>query len=140
MEFGGSTRILHVASNPNAAAAALARTPHAVETAPDAAAGFARFRAADIDCVVVPRDLPEADGLSLLLAIRAEDERTPVVVYTERGDQAFALRIAGLGGVYHRRTGDPDRLSATICQAIAGHRRAAASATTADAGPTRGET
>lgn len=116
---GGSARVLHVTPEAGPSTRALRRALDAVETAPDAAAGFSRYRDGDVDCVVVPQVLPDADGLSLLLAVRAEDRRTPVVVYDHRDDPALALRVAELGGTYHRTTGDPDRLGGTVRRTLA---------------------
>jgi two-component system OmpR family response regulator len=125
---GAPSRVLLVADSPRAPREALAGVADRVVTASDAATGFARYREGNVDCVVTARGLPDADGLGLLRAIRAEDERTPVVVYDEADDADLALTVASLGAAYHRT--DPgegfDRLVSTVERTVASGERAAA--------------
>ncbi len=49
------------------------------------------------DLVVLDLGLPDVDGLALLKAIRAQDERVPIVVLSSRSDEAGKVEALNLG-------------------------------------------
>ncbi len=76
----------------------LARAGHAVTHCPTIAAAYATARAGGIDLMIVDRQLPDGDGLSLIAALRAECRRTPALVLSALGsldDRVRGLRAGG---------------------------------------------
>lgn len=77
---------------------ALRRDGHAVDWVYDAPAAQASLQAERFDLVLLDLGLPDAarqgDGLSVLRALRARGDATPVIVLTAR--DALADRVAGL--------------------------------------------
>lgn len=90
-------RILLVEDEPEMAVAlrgALARNDLLVDHAADLAQAMA-MAADDVhDAIVLDRQLPDGDGLSLIGRLRARGNTVPVLVLTARGD--LADRVAGL--------------------------------------------
>jgi two-component system KDP operon response regulator KdpE len=64
--------------------------------AADGKAGLALL-ASNPDVVILDLGLPDMDGLALLKAIRARNERVPVVVLSSRGDEAGKVQALDLG-------------------------------------------
>src|SRR5919197_3936371 len=65
-------------------------------SAPDAASAIRAMRAHDFDLVLLDLMLPDADGFSLLGAIRAAKPRLPVIAVTARDD--LRSKLDGLDG------------------------------------------
>jgi DNA-binding response OmpR family regulator len=63
-------------------------------SAPDAGSAIQALRARDFDVVLLDLLLPDADGLSLLRALRAAKPRLPVIAVTARDD--IRSKLAGL--------------------------------------------
>lgn len=72
----------------------LSREGHSVTTAPDAGAARKLFQTFSFDLAVLDIMMPGEDGLSLLKALRAEGNETPVMLLTARGQASD--RIEGL--------------------------------------------
>ncbi len=62
-----------------------------VSSAPDAASAIRAMRARAFDLVLLDLVLPDADGLSLLRAVREARPRLPVIALTARDDEASKL-------------------------------------------------
>jgi PAS domain S-box-containing protein len=79
----------------------LSRLPDPIvyETTTDPEEALARVSADDttVGAVVTDFDMPGTNGLDLLRAIRAEDERLPVVLYTGRGSEEVAAEAISEG-------------------------------------------
>lgn len=90
-------RILLVEDEPEMVVAlrsALARNDLLVDHAADLAQAMAMAVDDVHDAVVLDRQLPDGDGLSLIAKLRARGNAVPVLVLTARGD--LADRVAGL--------------------------------------------
>ncbi len=64
----------------------LTESGHAVEHAADGQVGLDRARAGGFEAMIVDRMLPGIDGLSIVTALRAERDLTPVLVLSALGD------------------------------------------------------
>ncbi|BBB95099.1 DNA-binding response OmpR family regulator [Bradyrhizobium japonicum] len=90
-------RVLLVEDQPDMVAAlraALARHDMLVDHAPDLLEAEAIAAAGSYDAIVLDRQLPDGDGLSLIAKLRASGNAVPVLVLTARGE--LADRVAGL--------------------------------------------
>ncbi|PDT72970.1 response regulator transcription factor [Bradyrhizobium sp. C9] len=90
-------RVLLVEDQPDMVAAlraALARHDMLVDHAPDLLEAEAIATAGSYDAIVLDRQLPDGDGLSLIPKLRASGNTVPVLVLTARGE--LADRISGL--------------------------------------------
>jgi len=90
-------RVLLVEDEPEMAAAlgvALARHDMVVDPVASLAQARATLQGGVHDAVLLDRQLPDGDGLSLIPWLRARGDNVPVLVLTARGD--LADRIAGL--------------------------------------------
>ncbi|MHC6157195.1 response regulator transcription factor [Bradyrhizobium elkanii] len=90
-------RVLLVEDQPDMVAAlraALARHDMLVDHAPDLLEAEAIAAAGSFDAIVLDRQLPDGDGLSLIAKLRASGNAVPVLVLTARGE--LADRVAGL--------------------------------------------
>ncbi|WP_267163841.1 PAS domain S-box protein [Halovenus salina] len=69
---------------------------------------LARLTTTDFDCVVSGYDLPDMTGIQLLNAIRENDERLPVILFTGEGSERVASRAisAGVTDYIRKRSGD----------------------------------
>jgi two-component system, OmpR family, response regulator len=72
----------------------LTESGHRVDLADDGRQGLARARADRFDAMVIDRMLPELDGLSIIAALRAAHDATPVLVLSALGD--VEDRVVGL--------------------------------------------
>ncbi len=76
----------------------LREASHAVEIAEDGEVGLALARAGGYDLLIVDRMLPHLDGLTLIQTIRAEGNRTPVLILSAMShvdDRVKGLRAGG---------------------------------------------
>ena len=90
-------RVLLVEDQPEMVAAlraALARHDMLVDHAPDLSEAEAIAAAGSYDAIVLDRQLPDGDGLSLIPKLRASGNTVPVLVLTARGE--LADRVTGL--------------------------------------------
>ncbi|MCC8981279.1 response regulator transcription factor [Bradyrhizobium acaciae] len=90
-------RVLLVEDQPDmvtALRAALARHDMLVDHAPDLLEAEAIAAAGNYDAIVLDRQLPDGDGLTLIPKLRASGNAVPVLVLTARGE--LADRISGL--------------------------------------------
>ncbi|NEU98794.1 response regulator transcription factor [Bradyrhizobium uaiense] len=90
-------RVLLVEDQPDMVAAlraALARHDMLVDHAPDLLEAEAIAAAGNYDAIVLDRQLPDGDGLTLIPKLRASGNAVPVLVLTARGE--LADRISGL--------------------------------------------
>ncbi|QOZ30708.1 response regulator transcription factor [Bradyrhizobium sp. CCBAU 53421] len=90
-------RVLLVEDQPDMVAAlraALARHDMLVDHAPDLMEAEAIAAAGSYDAIVLDRQLPDGDGLSLIPKLRASGNTVPVLVLTARGE--LADRVSGL--------------------------------------------
>lgn len=71
---------------------------HVADHAADGDDGLARASGSGYDVLVIDRMLPKRDGLSVIAALRAEGERTPVLILSALGqvdDRVTGLRAGG---------------------------------------------
>lgn len=76
----------------------LRESGHTVDYAADGEEGLAQARDAEYDVLVVDRMLPKLDGLSVIKTLRAEADRTPVLILSALGevdDRVKGLRAGG---------------------------------------------
>ena len=77
---------------------ALRESGHTAEHEADGQAGLAAARSAAYDVLIVDRMLPRMDGLTLIETLRAEANRTPVLILSALGavdDRVKGLRAGG---------------------------------------------
>ncbi|WP_407167938.1 response regulator transcription factor [Bradyrhizobium sp. ORS 111] len=90
-------RVLLVEDQPDMVAAlraALARHDMLVDHAPDLSEAEAIAAEGNYDAIVLDRQLPDGDGLSLIPKLRGSGNAVPVLVLTARGE--LAERVTGL--------------------------------------------
>jgi two-component system, OmpR family, response regulator len=90
-------RILVIEDDREAAAylvKGLTESGHRVDLAGDGRRGLAAARTDRFDALVIDRMLPELDGLSIIAALRAAHDATPVLVLSALGD--VEDRVVGL--------------------------------------------
>lgn len=71
---------------------------HSCDTAPDGVEGLTAVLTHDYDALILDRNLPRLDGLSVLQAMRAQGNRTPVLLLSALGevsDRVTGLRAGG---------------------------------------------
>lgn len=94
-------KVLIIEDDPQAAAylkKALGEAGHNADLAHDGDDGYAMASAGAYDALIVDRMLPGRDGLSVLAQLRAEDDRTPVLILSALGevdDRVTGLRAGG---------------------------------------------
>jgi len=79
-------------------AKALRESGHTVDVAGDGETGLEMAMSGSHDVLVVDRMLPRRDGLSLIAAVRAEGQETPVLILSALGqvdDRVLGLRAGG---------------------------------------------
>ena len=84
----------------------------ALDEADSVSAAAAALRARAFDCVLLDYQLPEGDGLDVLLAVRQANLDTPVVILTGRGDERTAVELmkAGAADYLSKHALSPERL------------------------------
>ena len=78
---------------------ALDEAGHVTHHATDGETGYAMASSMDYDVLIVDRMLPRRDGLSIVEALRAEDNKTPVLILSALGevdDRVTGLRAGGV--------------------------------------------
>ena len=114
---------------------ALTLEGYQVATATDGAAGLEQGRAAPPDLWILDLMMPAVDGLTVCRVLRAEGDRTPVLMLTARTETSD--RVAGLDAGADDYLPKPFDLDELLARVRALLRRAAPSAeATAAAGPT----
>lgn len=76
----------------------LAELGHSCDHAPNGVEGLTAGLTRDYDAIILDRNLPQLDGLAVLQAMRAQGNRTPVLVLSalgEVGDRVTGLRAGG---------------------------------------------
>jgi two-component system OmpR family response regulator len=100
-EFGQIMRVLIVEDDRAAAdylTKAFGEVGHIADSAADGEEGLARAMAGVYDVLIVDRMLPKRDGLSLIGALRANTNETPVLILSALGqvdDRVKGLRAGG---------------------------------------------
>ena len=79
-------------------AKALTESGHTVDTAYDGPSGLTQAREATYDALIVDRMLPELDGLTIIQTVRAEGDRTPVLILSALGDVDDRVKGLKAGG------------------------------------------
>lgn len=77
---------------------ALDEAGHITHHASDGETGYAMASSMDYDVLVIDRMLPRRDGLSIIESLRAEDDKTPVLILSALGevdDRVTGLRAGG---------------------------------------------
>ena len=80
---------------------ALDEAGHITHHAADGETGYAMASGMDYDVLIVDRMLPRRDGLSIVESLRAEDDKTPVLILSALGevdDRVTGLRAGGDAG------------------------------------------
>lgn len=104
---------------------------HEVRCAPDGAAALEAVRTDTVDLVLLDLTMPGVDGLTVCRVLRAEGDRTPVLMLTARTDTSD--RVAGLDAGaddYLPKPFDPEELLARV-RALLRRARPATTASTA---------
>ncbi|WP_343218018.1 sensor histidine kinase [Haloplanus halophilus] len=82
----------------------------AVETATSATEGLDRLADGRIDCVVCDYDMPGANGIEFLRAVREERTALPVILFTGKGSETIASEAISAGVTdYLRKGASPER-------------------------------
>jgi PAS domain S-box-containing protein len=120
-----SVRVLCVDGDPERLAEtadALERADDAIETlgATGTSDALERLAGTDVDCIVSEYELPDADGLALLDAVRADDEACPFVLFTGTGSEAIASEAisAGITDYLRRDATEYATLAETVRTAV----------------------
>ena len=124
-EPGGDGRpavVLHVAEDPGFDDRVVAALDEheggfAVRTAGSVEAALEALGAGGVDCVVSTRSLPERDALDFLATVRDRHGTLPFVLYTGRGDEAFASAAVSAGVTDYVRA-DADGHAASLAESI----------------------
>jgi two-component system OmpR family response regulator len=77
---------------------ALDEAGHITHHAADGETGYAMASGMDYDVLIIDRMLPRRDGLSIVESLRAEDDKTPVLILSALGevdDRVTGLRAGG---------------------------------------------
>ena len=77
---------------------ALDECGHVTHHASDGETGFAMASGMEYDVLIVDRMLPRRDGLSIIESLRAEEDKTPVLILSALGevdDRVTGLRAGG---------------------------------------------
>jgi PAS domain S-box-containing protein len=87
-----------------------------------------RLREASYDCVLLDWHIPGDDGTTLLRDLRAAAPRTPIVIFTGRGDEEIAVELmkSGVADYLPKSSLTPERIEAAIRHALMVTRAAAA--------------
>ena len=72
----------------------LRESGHVADHAGDGEEGLEMARAAEYDVLVVDRMMPRMDGLSMIEALRGDEDRTPVLILSALGE--VDNRVEGL--------------------------------------------
>ena len=98
---GPAVKILLIEDDREAASylmQALDEAGHITHHAADGETGYAMASGMDYDVLIVDRMLPRRDGLSIVESLRAEDDKTPVLILSALGevdDRVTGLRAGG---------------------------------------------
>lgn len=93
----------------------LALEGHLVTTATDGAAALGTARESPVDLIVLDLMMPSVDGLTVCRVLRAEQDRTPILMLTARTETSD--RVAGLDAGaddYLPKPFDPEELLARV--------------------------
>jgi signal transduction histidine kinase len=123
---GEGITVLHVDDDPDVASAVatcLRGEGMTVRTEARVADGLDALAAADdgIDCVVSGHDLPDADGLAFLDAVRERDPDRPFVLFTGAGSEALAAEAVERGVTSYLREGSGTEQYARLANRIRTH-------------------
>ena len=97
-------------------------TGHRVDTAEDGPSGLTAAQNGIFDAMIIDRMLPGMDGLSVIATLRADDNRTPVLVLSALGD--VESRVKGLRGGCDDYLGKPFTFAELLARLEALTRRA----------------
>lgn len=88
---------------------------HIAGEAADGPAALQRIRGGGIDVVLLDISLPGRDGLEVLMQVRREFPKLPVLIVSTYPESQYALRCLRLGaGGYLNKAADPPELIAAI--------------------------
>ena len=127
----GGVRVLHVDDDPAFAdlvSTYLERESDAIEvlTEYEPGDGLERLDEGRVDCVVSDYDMPVADGLEFLEAVREEYPDLPFILFTGKGSEEIASEAITAGVTdYLQKEGSPEQytvLANRIENAVAQHR------------------
>jgi len=110
LDVSGSVRVLHVDDDRDFAemtAVFLERADDrfVVETATNASEGLSRLAERDVDCVVSDYEMPGADGIEFLEAVREDHPDLPFVLFTGKGSESIASEAISAGVTDYLRKG-----------------------------------
>jgi len=75
----------------------LARAGYIVDLAKDGAHAWTMFRELHYDILITDLEMPELDGFGLIERVRADDEKTPIIIVSSRATSANKKRARQLG-------------------------------------------
>lgn len=102
----------------------LSGTGHEVDTAGDGRDGLTAAKSGNFDAIILDRMLPSLDGLAIVAALRAEHNRTPVLVLSALSD--VENRVLGLRSGCDDYLGKPFTFAELLARLEALTRRAGA--------------
>jgi two-component system OmpR family response regulator len=105
----------------------LSETGHRVDIAEDGREGLAAAQSGHFNAMIIDRMLPGLDGLSIVAELRAENNRTPVLVLSALAD--VENRVKGLRSGCDDYLGKPFSFSELLARLEALTRRASAETT-----------
>src|SRR5207247_4275378 len=75
---------------------------------------------AEFDCVFLDYQLPGMNGLDVLRAVREKGVKTPVIIFTAKGDEELAVEMmkAGASDYVPKSHMTPERLSHSLRQVV----------------------
>ncbi len=102
----------------------LGETGHRVDIAESGRAGLSAAQSGDFDAMIIDRMLPSLDGLAIVAALRADKNRTPILVLSALGD--VDNRVKGLRAGCDDYLGKPFTFSELLARLEALIRRSSA--------------
>src|SRR5665213_1225036 len=130
MSVSAAMHILLIEDDREAAAylvKGLTESGHRVDLAAEGRQGLARAREGEFDAMIIDRMLPGLDGLSIIAALRAANDQTPVLVLSALGD--VEDRVEGLNAGCDDYLPKPFAFSELLARLEALTRRGAAAET-----------
>jgi PAS domain S-box-containing protein len=90
-----------------------------VETAHSASEAMKKMKQEKFDVVVSDYQMPDKDGLELLMELRANENMIPFILFTGKGSEEVAVKALNLGAFrYVDKQGDPEEVYSELSTGI----------------------